>query len=90
MGMDMGKGLDIFMTLGYPEDFTPIHPEPKALVREQRAWPATAPETAERTTPEIMSINAYDRLPQIKCPLLIVQGNRDLLVPVESAHIIKD
>jgi len=89
MAVDTDKGRDIFMAPGCPEDFIPTHPELKALLRELRSWPATVQETAEHTTPGILSYNAYDRLPQTKCPVLIVHGNRDLLVPVENAHIIE-
>jgi 3-oxoadipate enol-lactonase len=91
MAADLDKGLDIFMSLGFPEDFIRTHPELKDLLREERStFPQTPPETADRTMPGLMSFNSYDRLSQIKCPVLIVHGDQDLLIPVENAHIIKD
>ncbi len=35
------------------------------------------------------TFNAYDRLGQIKCPVLIVHGDKDMLVPPENANMIK-
>jgi pimeloyl-ACP methyl ester carboxylesterase len=40
--------------------------------------------------PGLVTFNAYDRLPQIKCPVLIVHGDQDMLIPVENAKIIKE
>jgi pimeloyl-ACP methyl ester carboxylesterase len=36
-----------------------------------------------------MTFNAYDRLEQINCPVMIVHGEADVLVPPENAAIIK-
>ena len=36
-----------------------------------------------------MQFNAYDRLPQIKCPVLIVHGDKDVLVMPENSNLIK-
>ncbi len=37
----------------------------------------------------MQSFNAYDRLAQIKCPVLIVHGEEDVLILPENARIIK-
>jgi len=37
----------------------------------------------------IQQFNAYDRLGQIKCPVLIVHGDSDVLVPQANADLIK-
>jgi pimeloyl-ACP methyl ester carboxylesterase len=88
---DPDKGIDSLISLCFPEDFVRTHPEIKDFLREQRStFPQTPPETADRTMPGLMSFNAYDRLSQIKCPVLIVHGDQDLLIPIENAHIIKD
>jgi pimeloyl-ACP methyl ester carboxylesterase len=36
----------------------------------------------------IMGFNAYDRLPQIKTPTLVISGTTDRLIPVENSRII--
>src|SRR5438552_2878080 len=36
----------------------------------------------------IQAMDTYDRLPQIKSPTLIIHGDRDILVPVETAEIL--
>ena len=91
MAADMEKAVDGFISLGFPEDFIKSHPKLKAQIMAQRSGlPPTPPETADRTMKGIMSFNSYDRLPQIKCPVLIVHGDQDQLVPVENAQILKD
>jgi 3-oxoadipate enol-lactonase len=87
---DTDKGFEVYISLLFSEDFIRTHPEIKALLKEQASiLPPTPPETADRTMPGLMSFNAFDRLPQIKCPVLIVHGDQDVLVPVENAYIIK-
>jgi 3-oxoadipate enol-lactonase len=91
MAADPDKGVDSLISLCFPADFVRTHPEIKDLLREDRStWPQTPPETVDRTVPGLMSFNAYDRLPRIKCPVLVIHGDQDLLIPVENAHIIKD
>ena len=38
----------------------------------------------------IAQFDAYDRLPQLKAPTLIVHGDKDLLVPVGNADILRE
>jgi 3-oxoadipate enol-lactonase len=91
MALDPDKGIDGIISVCFPEDFARSHPEIKKLVMERMSsGPPTPPETADRTMPGLMAFNAYERLPQIKCPVLIVHGDQDVLIPVENAHIIKD
>jgi pimeloyl-ACP methyl ester carboxylesterase len=73
-----------------PPEFIAAHPEIKQLmsVGFQMA-PPTPSTTIERTLTGIMEFDAYERLPQIKCPVLIVHGDKDVLVPPANAEIIK-
>lgn len=48
----------------------------------------TPVETFGRQLGAAQSFDTYDRLPRIKSPALIVQGNMDALVPVENAEIL--
>jgi pimeloyl-ACP methyl ester carboxylesterase len=37
----------------------------------------------------VQSFDTYDRLPQIEAPTLIIHGDRDILMPVENAEILR-
>lgn len=37
-----------------------------------------------------MGFDARDRLPQLRCPVLIVHGDQDIGTPVENAYILKE
>jgi len=50
--------------------------------------PPTPPETAHRTMAGISEWTSHDRLPRITAPTLIVHGDRDVLIPVENAHVL--
>ncbi len=90
MAADPDKGLDITLPLLYPEPFIAQHPEIKQLMLAgMRMLPPTPPETADCAMAGIMNFNTYDRLDRIECPVLIVHGDQDVLLPVENARIIK-
>jgi 3-oxoadipate enol-lactonase len=90
MAVDVDRGLDSIISLCFPEEFVKTHPELRSQMKEQRsAMPPTPPETADRTMAGLMTFNAYDRLPQINCPVLIAHGDQDVLIPVENAYILK-
>ena len=47
-------------------------------------------ETAMRQMAAVQAFDSFDRLPQIKAPTLVLHGDRDVLVPVANAHVLKD
>ena len=47
-------------------------------------------ETIGRHLMAIESFDAYERLPQIRAPTLIIHGDQDLLIPVENAEVLKE
>jgi len=66
------------------------HPEVKQMMMAaMKMIPPTPTESIDRTIAGVMTFNALDRLGQIKCPVLIVHGDKDLLIPPENAHLIK-
>jgi pimeloyl-ACP methyl ester carboxylesterase len=50
--------------------------------------PPTPPETAHQTMAGISGWTSHDRLPGIAAPTLVVHGDRDVLIPVENAHVL--
>lgn len=38
----------------------------------------------------IQSFDTYERLPQVQAPTLILQGDRDILVPVQNAQVLRE
>src|SRR5208283_4342007 len=91
MATNPEQGLDTIMPLLYPEEFAKAHPEIKQLMLAgMRMMPPTPSDAVDRTIAGIMTFNASDRLDQIKCPVLIVHGDQDLLIPPENAHLIKN
>jgi pimeloyl-ACP methyl ester carboxylesterase len=90
MPTDPEKAFDLLLPVLMPPEFIADHPEIKQLmVAGAKMMPPTPPETADRALAGIQQFNAYDRLGQIKCPVLIVHGDKDVLVPPGNADIIK-
>ena len=80
----------MLMPLLMPQEFVAEHPEIKQMmIAGAKMMPPTPPETADRAMAGFQTFNTYDRLGQIKCPVLIVHGDNDVLVPAENANIIK-
>jgi len=90
MASDPDQALDIILPILMPAEFIAAHPELKPMLTAAMAMaPRTSPAAIASQAAGIMLFNAYDRLPQIKCPVLIVHGDSDVLVPSENAAIIK-
>lgn len=90
MATDPEKGFDILLPVLMPPEFAAEHPEIKAMmVAGAKMLPPTPAQTADRAMAGIAQFNAYDRLAQIKCPVLIVHGDKDVLVLPENANLIK-
>ncbi len=50
----------------------------------------TSPETFFTQTMAIQMFDSFERLPQISVPVLIIQGDRDVLVPAQNAQILHE
>jgi pimeloyl-ACP methyl ester carboxylesterase len=85
------RAFDMLMPVMVPEEFIKAHPELKPMVLAAMAASGnlTPPQTVPRAIAGLASFNAYDRLSQIKCPVLIVHGDQDVLIPPENAAIMK-
>jgi pimeloyl-ACP methyl ester carboxylesterase len=91
MATDPEKGFDTILPILYPPEFIATHPEIKQLMMAGMGMMApTPPETVDRLMAGLPQFDTYDRLPQIKCPVLIVHGSQDILVPTANAAILKE
>lgn len=87
---NLDAALDLIMPLLFPEDFIAAHPELRQFMTAGlKLGPPTPRATLEATRTGAMEFDAYERLPQIKCPVLIVHGDKDVLTPPENAELIK-
>jgi pimeloyl-ACP methyl ester carboxylesterase len=82
--------LDHIMPLLFPPEFIAQHSELRSmLLGAFKMAPPTPPESIERTMDAILQFDVYERLPQVRCPVMIVHGEKDVLVPPENASLIK-
>ncbi len=91
MASDPERAFDLIAPLLAPEEFIAAHPELKQMMAAgAKLMPPTPPESIDRTIAGIMTFNAYDRLQQISCPVLVVHGDSDVLVPSANANILNE
>ncbi len=90
MSTDPDHAIDTLLSVVHPPDFVMAHPEMKQMMlMGMAAIPPTPPEAIERTAAGISTFDAYERLPQIRCPVLIVHGEKDILINPGNAQILK-
>jgi 3-oxoadipate enol-lactonase len=90
MASDPSAGVDMIMPLLFPPEFIAAHQELKQMMMlGLQMAPPTPPESIDRTLAGVLEFDAYARLPQIKCPVLIVHGDKDVLLPVANAELLK-
>src|SRR5437867_920805 len=82
------------MRRAWPAIATPVFIESHGDVLEERLQTSlinpTPIETWMRQMAAIQAFDSFDRLPQINAPTLVLHGDRDLLVPVANAQVLKD
>jgi 3-oxoadipate enol-lactonase len=90
MSQDPEAGIDIVLPLLYPPEFLAAHPELRQFMRfGMTLAPPTPPETADKLVAGLMAFNACDRLDEIVCPVMIVHGGKDIIVPPDNAALMK-
>lgn len=88
---NLDAALDVMMPLLFPEDFIASHPELRQFMTAGlKIAPPPRADILELTRVGALDFDAYARLPQIKCPVLIVHGDQDVLAPVENAYLMKN
>ncbi len=66
------------------------HPEViKGMIEARRSRPIDTSALGHRMN-AIRGFDAYDRLPRIKCPTLVITGRNDALVPWENSRILAE
>jgi pimeloyl-ACP methyl ester carboxylesterase len=58
-------------------------------LKKETQYP-TPPFAFERHLRAAMTFDAYDRLPRISCPTLIMAGTEDILIPAKNAEILAE
>jgi 3-oxoadipate enol-lactonase len=87
---NLDAALDMIMPLLFPEEFIAEHPELRQLMAAgMKMGPPPARETLERTREGALQFDAYDRLPRVACPVLIVHGDKDVLTLPENAALLQ-
>ena len=87
---ELDPALDLIMPLLFPADFIAAHPELRQFMAAGlKMGPPTPRATLERTRTGALAFDAYDRLPQIACPVLIVHGDQDVLTLPPNAPLIQ-
>ena len=87
---DPDAGIEALMPLLFTPEFIVANPEMKQLMRlGMQLGPPTPPETADKLLGGLIAFNAHDRLHEIACPVMIIHGDRDIIVPPANAALIK-
>ncbi|MBV8453682.1 MAG: alpha/beta fold hydrolase [Deltaproteobacteria bacterium] len=87
--VDQDGAADAILRLSVPPSFK-VDEELKAgFAAVLKMAPPPQPQIIEKTLAGVLAFNAYDRLDEIKCPVMIVHGDMDILIPSENAALIK-
>ncbi len=84
-----GTGADIvnrMFSLLFPEEWRAAHDAARYC---PDVYETTSEEIAERQAETFFGWpGSYDRLPQIRCPVLVVTGSEDVVIPPENSRIL--
>ena len=88
--LPLGQRIEQFWLITVTQRFIETNkPFLDGIIQTHLATP-TPWETFGRQFVAVQSFDTYDRLPQIKAPTLIVQGDQDMLIPVQNADILRE
>ena len=74
----------------FTKGYVARHPEVVSTMIEQRRQRPIDPVGFARRMEALQTFDTYDRLPQIKCPTLVITGKDDALIPWENSRLIAD
>ena len=72
----------------FTKGYLASHPEVISVMIEQRKQRPIDPIGFARRMEALQTFDTYDRLPQIKCPTLVITGKDDALIPWENSRLI--
>ncbi len=87
---DPGKDIQHMFELFTSKAWCQQHPD---LVKQYLEWRVAHPQPAEaynRQKAAVNTFNGEDLISQIKVPVLIVHGEKDRVVPVKNAYLLKE
>lgn len=83
--------VDRLLPIVFPPEWIAANPGVRdMLVMLAPLLPPSPPETAQSALAGMFGWSTYDRLPQITAPTLIIHGDRDVIIPVENAHVLHE
>jgi 3-oxoadipate enol-lactonase len=84
---ERGRALaEAAFTKGYIEQ----HPEVVRAMIEARRQRPLDPLALERRLKAVLAYDAYDRLPEIRCPTLVITGKNDALVAWQNSRLLAE
>jgi pimeloyl-ACP methyl ester carboxylesterase len=84
------EALEAGWRLGYTDAYIGAHRE-ALYARARAAAELAAPrESYMRQVLAAAKHDTYDRLDQIACPVMIIHGSDDVMIPVRNAHLLKE
>jgi pimeloyl-ACP methyl ester carboxylesterase len=84
------KAYEELLPMLHPAELLALRPELRHdMLDAIKTAPPTPVETYVRHWAGIAGFDAYDRLPQIRCRVLIMHGDEDIGTPIENAYILK-
>lgn len=88
-GMPLSVAREMWWRLLYSPEFVVAHREELTREAEAVRYPTT-PMGYQRQAEASLTFDAYDRLPRIHAPTLVMAGGRDVIVPPQNARILAD
>jgi pimeloyl-ACP methyl ester carboxylesterase len=83
------EALESGWRLGYSDAYIESHRD-ALFARARAAAELAAPrESYMRQVLAAAKHDTYDRLHQVACPVMIIHGSEDLMIPVQNAHLLK-
>lgn len=89
--MEPGEWVDRQLPLIFTKEWIAANPAVRELlIMMAPMLPPTPPETLQYLMAGAFGWSTYDRLPQITAPTLIIHGDKDVIIPVENAHVLAE
>ena len=90
LASDPDRAYEQLLPMLHPAELLALRPELRHdMLDAIKTAPRTPVDTYARHWAGIMGFNAHDRLPQLRCPVFIVHGDKDIGTPVENAYVLK-